>query len=95
MRIALILTFTLAGCLGDNLPPDPPGSSQHQLGNCFIGGCSQETCTPNEGVASPCIYVASFACYRDATCAPQPDGACGWTPTSELTSCLAQFPPHN
>lgn len=90
MRIALILT--LVGCFGDNLPPEP-AASQHQVGNCFIGGCSMEACTPDEPVASPCIYVAAFACYRGATCEPQDNGACGWTPTPALTACLAQFPP--
>jgi hypothetical protein len=97
MRYALIVM--LAGCFGDNTSPDPSGTagtsgtSQHEAGNCFIGGCSQETCTPDEPVASPCIYNPVFACYRDATCEPQAGGACGWTPTSELTACLAQFPP--
>ena len=92
MRLALFLIATLAGCLGDNLPPDP-GTSQHQVGNCFIGGCSREACTADQAAASPCIYKPEFACYREATCEPQPDGACGWTPTSELTACLAPFAP--
>jgi hypothetical protein len=89
MRIALILV-TLAGCAGDNLAP---AASQRELGNCFIGGCSMETCTPDQPAVSPCIFVPSFACYRDATCEPQPDAACGWTPSPALTACLAQFPP--
>jgi len=90
MRYALIAM--LAGCFGDNTSPIPTGTTQHEAGNCFIGGCSQETCTPDAPVASPCIYKAEFACYRDATCEPQGDGACGWTPTPELDACLADFP---
>ncbi len=92
MRFALILTVVLAGCFGDNTAPGPTGTSQHEAGNCFIGGCSREACSPNEAQASPCIYKPEFACYHDATCEPQPDGACGWTPTPELTACLAPFP---
>jgi hypothetical protein len=90
---AVLLAAALAAC-GDNAGPEVPvGLSQHEAGNCFIGGCSMETCTADGPTPSPCIYVAAYACYRDATCEPQPDGACGWTPTDELTSCLAQFPP--
>jgi hypothetical protein len=100
MRLSLIFAVTLAACFGDNLPPDeppdvPPAVSQRERGNCFIGGCSMEACTPDEPEPSPCIYNPAFACYRDATCEPQPGGACGWTPTPELTACLAPFTPHN
>jgi hypothetical protein len=34
-----------------------------------------------------------YACYRDAACERQPDGACGWTPTAELGACLASHQP--
>jgi hypothetical protein len=40
-----------------------------------------------------CEFRAEYACYREATCERQPDGACGWTPTDTLTACLASPPP--
>jgi hypothetical protein len=82
----------LGGCFGDDRKPGvPEADTAEQRDNCFIGGCSHEACTPDEAVASPCIFVPKYACYRDATCERQADGACGWTATAELTSCLAQF----
>ena len=35
------------------------------------------------------LPVNEFACYQQlGECAVQDDGACGWTPTAELTACL-------
>ncbi|MES2225900.1 MAG: hypothetical protein V4480_03775 [Patescibacteria group bacterium] len=59
---------------------------------CYIGGCSSELCTDAPGGVSSCIYRSEYACYRGATCARQSDGKCGWTPTPELKSCLANPP---
>ena len=59
---------------------------------CRVAGCSGELCVGPEGPGvSICIWPEEFACYRGATCEPQADGACGWTPTPELTMCLASF----
>jgi len=70
-------------------PPSDSGTTTS--GGCIVGGCSQELCTDaSDGPAiSPCIYQAEFACYKGATCERQASGQCGWTPTVELTSCLA------
>lgn len=54
---------------------------------CVVGGCSGEVCADKE-MASACIYKPEFACYRTATCEKQKNGACGWTQTKELASCL-------
>lgn len=55
-------------------------------------GCSGELCAGQPQV-TPCIWRDAYACYRDAVCDRQPDGACGWTPTSELGACLASHQP--
>lgn len=57
-------------------------------GICYIGGCSGEICSPQQGMTSSCIYQAKYACYKSATCARQSDGQCGWTQTPALTACL-------
>jgi hypothetical protein len=40
-------------------------------------------------VVSTCEWRPEYACYADATCEVQDDGACGWTETDELRDCLA------
>lgn len=57
---------------------------------CKVGGCSGELCqnASDEPLASICIYKESYACYKTARCEKQQNGICGWTSTSELTSCL-------
>ena len=56
--------------------------------SCFVGGCSGQVCSDQEGVISTCEWREEYACYRDATCEVQPDGNCGWTPTAALNACL-------
>lgn len=62
------------------------------LGACYIGGCSGQICSDEEGVASSCEFRAEYACYRSAKCERQLNGQCGWTETNELRMCL-QNPP--
>ncbi|OGG02523.1 hypothetical protein A2Z33_01860 [Candidatus Gottesmanbacteria bacterium RBG_16_52_11] len=59
-------------------------------GGCIIGGCSNQYClTPGqEPRTSTCQWRNEYACYKDAVCERQANGACGWTQTPELTSCL-------
>lgn len=83
----LWMSAALAGCTFD------PPTTAHAEGSCHIGGCSAELCSDREGAISPCIWFEAYACYRDATCARQPSGACGWTPTPELSACLASHAP--
>jgi hypothetical protein len=59
---------------------------------CYVGGCSGQLCTDEPGAVSTCEWRPEYACYQTATCARQADGACGWTETPELTSCLASPP---
>lgn len=62
-------------------------------GDCFVGGCSGQICSDQEGVISTCEFRPEYACYHDATCERQASGQCGWTQTSELQACLASPPP--
>lgn len=59
--------------------------------DCFVGGCSGQLCSDHDGAISTCEWRPEFACYQDADakCERQPSGSCGWTPTAELTGCLA------
>lgn len=54
---------------------------------CKRTGCSGEICADKD-VVSDCAFRPEFACYKDAVCARQKDGACGWTQTAALTACL-------
>jgi hypothetical protein len=58
------------------------------MGPCYVGGCSSQICSDQDGVVSTCEYRPEYACYATATCERQPEGQCGWTPTDELNACL-------
>jgi hypothetical protein len=60
-----------------------------QSEGCFVGGCSGQICSDQEGVISTCEWREEYACYQDATCERQASGECGWTPTATLNACLA------
>jgi len=84
---ALGMSVALLGCMSD------PPSHARSDGSCFIGGCSLEVCSDRTDLATPCIWRDGYACFRDATCARQDDGACGWTQSAELKACLASHDP--
>jgi hypothetical protein len=65
--------------------PPPPAP-------CFVGGCSSQICSDQEGVISTCDFRPAYACYRTATCERQSNGTCAWTKTPALTACLAANP---
>lgn len=58
---------------------------------CQISGCSSQLCVDARfgDMATTCEWREEYACYQTAQCERQPDGACGWTPSAELQSCLA------
>lgn len=64
-------------------PPATPAP-----GKCYVGGCSAQICSEEPDMASTCEYREVYACYRTAKCERQPNGACGWTPTTELSMCI-------
>jgi hypothetical protein len=58
-------------------------------GACYVGGCSGQICSDQQGVISTCEWREEYACYQQfGTCERQANNACGWTPTAELTMCL-------
>lgn len=58
---------------------------------CVKTGCSGQICSDRE-MASTCEFEPSYRCYVTARCERQADGACGWTQTPELQSCLLNPP---
>ena len=77
--------FGACGCGCEKLPAKPAATA------CRVGGCSGQLCTSAAagGAVSTCEWREEYACYRGASCAVQPSGQCGWTPTEALRSCLA------
>ncbi|MES2986116.1 MAG: META domain-containing protein [Patescibacteria group bacterium] len=59
-------------------------------GKCFVGGCSGQVCSDQEGIASTCEFRPEYQCYKDtnAKCERQSTGKCGWTPSEKLYMCL-------
>ncbi len=56
---------------------------------CITTGCSGQICADQQ-MASTCEYKPEYACYKSVgTCEVQPGGKCGWTPSAELSACLA------
>ncbi|MEZ4366082.1 MAG: hypothetical protein R2939_07315 [Kofleriaceae bacterium] len=97
MRSLLALVVVTTACGGTTAPapsgPVEPVPAPAPL-RCVVGGCSNTTCSSatEEAMITTCEWRDEYACYADATCEPQPDGACGWTPTEALTACLAAPP---
>jgi hypothetical protein len=84
LSFIIVILFIGAGFLIYGGPAPAPVVK----GACYIGGCSGQICSDQEGVASDCMYREEYACYKTATCERQKDGECGWTETAELSACL-------
>lgn len=73
--------------------PEPikvtPASPSTTAKRCYVTGCSGQLCSSEQGMMSTCEYKEEYACYQRATCEVQAGGECGWTETSELSSCIA------
>ena len=59
---------------------------------CITSGCSGQVCS-DHSVITTCDWRPEYACYHSATCERQADGACGWTSTPALSSCIASATP--
>lgn len=77
------LRSCLEGFAGD------AGSEPEPVNDCIVSGCSRQVCADRQ-VMTLCDYRAEYACYRDASCERQEDGACGWTQTDALRACLGR-----
>ena len=74
--------------------PAPDQPKPLPAGACIKTGCSGTICAePGQDVITTCEFRPEFACYQQATCERQTNGACGWTQTAELAACLANPPP--
>lgn len=74
-----------------NPPPQTGGGGETVSNGCYRGGCSGQLCSDkagSEGLATTCEWREEYACYRTARCERQINGKCGWTQTTELTSCV-------
>lgn len=86
-----IVFVETASLTGEELevPSDPkPVSPPITTGKCYVGGCSSQICSDQEGMASTCEYREEYACYQNAKCERQASGHCGWTQTLELQACI-------
>ena len=93
MKNSIWLAFMfVAACGGGSPRPAPTPTPTPSDKECVAGGCSGTVCSDEEGVMTTCEWRAEYACYKEAECTRQPDGACGWTKTEMLTSCLASPP---
>lgn len=75
-----------------NVIKKPQASENPPLGACYVGGCSSQVCSDEEGLVSTCEFRSEYACYRTAQCKRQTNGQCGWTETLELKACLSNPP---
>jgi eight-cysteine-cluster-containing protein len=91
--IWLSILFVAAACGGSPKPaPEPTPDPTPAQAECVAGGCSGTVCTDEEGVMTTCEWRPEYACYQNAECKRQDDGACGWTQSETLTACLASPP---
>lgn len=90
----LVVALALAGaCACVTERPDRRGGASVQRSSarvvepCVVSGCSGQICA-REPLFSTCEWRPEYACFASATCAPQLNGACGWTMTDALRACL-------
>lgn len=81
----------------EEIPPqeEPENGLGLQANGCAVAGCSGQLCVSADeagNIVTTCEFRAEYACYREASCEPQPNGQCGWTQTPELTTCLSNPP---
>ncbi|TSC67312.1 MAG: hypothetical protein G01um101466_737 [Parcubacteria group bacterium Gr01-1014_66] len=69
--------------------PPPPAADTGTSDKCIVTGCSAHICA-KESVITTCEFKPEYACYQNVRCELQSDGACAWTQTPELLSCIAQ-----
>jgi len=56
---------------------------------CYVGGCSREVCSDQQGVITTCIWKPEYACDQAATCERQATGECGFTHDDPYNACIS------
>lgn len=69
--------------LGNNFLTPP------RFKECRKTGCSGQVCSDSD-VITTCEFRPEYACFQNARCERQQNGECGFTQTTELTSCITQ-----
>ncbi len=94
MPLALLaaLALLLSCCSAPAAEPDAgaPGAGSGRApasGGCRRTGCSGQVCS-DEPVVTTCEWKPEYECYREATCARGPGGACAWVQDEALRACL-------
>ncbi len=88
MRLAVTAaSFALLACVTEK-PESRSGASVQRTNSravapCVVSGCSGQVCAM-EPMFSTCEWRPEFACFANATCAPQAGGGCGWVMNDEL-----------
>lgn len=74
-----------------NPPSSGPGSeTPPSAAACVRTGCSNTVCAEaGKEIMTTCEYRNEYECYGTAKCERQANGACGWTQTPALSSCIA------
>jgi hypothetical protein len=57
---------------------------------CVRSGCSGQICA-EKSMITTCDWRPEYACYQAAKCERQADGACGFTQTPALATCLGSL----
>ncbi len=82
------LALLLSCCSTAPAAAAPAGTGDRpRAAACHRTGCSGQVCS-DEDVVTTCEWKPEYACYREATCARGPDGACGWVEDQALRACL-------
>ena len=94
-RLARVLLFAACGGGESAAPAQEPAPPAPAATSCVPGGCSGSVCADasKEQMMTTCEMKPEYACYHDAECKVQDDGACGWTMDDKLKGCLASPPP--
>jgi hypothetical protein len=88
--LIIVIAIAAAGWMLYQANALPEFGREPLAAECYVGGCSGQICSDQEGIASTCEWTEAYACYQNAKCERQASGECGWTETSELQMCLSQ-----
>jgi hypothetical protein len=97
LTLVILLVLVVIGWLlyqNGSLPAfnSSPVEEKPVAAKCYVGGCSGQICSDQEGLVSTCEFKPEYSCYQQSKCERQSNGQCGWTPTAGLQACLANPP---